>query len=309
MSEGRLAELLRRELHGPVGTVDLGRLTTWRTGGPALAAAVSSVAELSFVLRACADMEVPWFVLGLGSNILASDSGCRRLVIRLSGAMRSHSWSDRDGVPVLRCGAGAHLPSLSGAACTRGAAGLEFAVGIPGTVGGAVFMNAGAYGGSMSMLVSAVTVLDSDGRQRIIPVEECGFDYRRSRFQEERTVIAETELRLEPGDPSELRSEARRVLELRRSRFPLDLPNAGSVFRKPFGEAAPGRLIEDAGLKGRREGGAMVSPLHANFIVNTGNATSADIRRLIDLVRDAVYRNSGVILEEEIRYLGWSCDE
>lgn len=309
MSEGRLKELLRRELRGPVGMADLKRLTTWRTGGPALVAEVSSVEELSLVLRACREMDAPWFVLGLGSNVLASDSGCRQLVIRLAGAMRSHSWSDLDGVPVLRCGAGAHLPSLSGAACTRGAAGLEFAVGIPGTVGGAVFMNAGAYGGSISMLVSTVTVLDREGLQRIIPVEECGFGYRRSRFQEERAVIAAVELRLEPGDPAVLRSEARRVLELRRRRFPLEYPNAGSVFRKPSGDAPPGRLIEEAGLKGRKEGGAMVSPLHANFIVNTGNATSSDIRRLIDLVRDTVYRNSGVMLEEEIRYLGWSGDE
>jgi len=289
--------------------VELRRLTTWRTGGPALAAEVSSAEELSLVLRTCTEVEAPWFVLGLGSNILASDSGCRRLVVRLTGGMRSHSWSGADDAPVLRCGAGAHLPSLSGSACTRGAAGLEFAVGIPGTVGGAVFMNAGAYGGSMSALVSSVTVLDSDGRKRIIPVGECGFEYRRSRFQEEESVIASAELRLEPGNPEELRSEARRILALRRSSFPLDLPNAGSVFRKPSGDIPPGRLIEDTGLKGRREGGAMVSPLHANFIVNTGNATSADIRRLIDLVRDTVYRNSGVMLEEEIRYLGWSVDD
>ncbi len=279
-------------------------LTTWRTGGPAVVVTAGTAGMLAGILDLTFEEGIPWFVLGQGSNVLAADSGCTELVIRLGGELTSHTWS-REGVMwELSCGGGAHLPSVSGAACTRGAAGLEFAVGIPGTVGGAVFMNAGAYGSSVSRTISGVKVLDRHGSVRIIPGEECGFGYRHSIFQDEKLIIVSAVLRLGSGDPEALRSEARRILALRRDRFPLEYPNAGSVFRKPADDIPPGRLIEDAGLKGRTVGGAMVSRKHANFIINTGSATSDDIRKLIDVVRKTVLDFSGITLEEEIRYLG-----
>lgn len=247
---------------------------------------------------------IPWFVLGLGSNVLASDEGCREVVIRLSGAMTRTEWHLSGNRWHLRAGSGVHLPSLSGAACSRGASGLEFAIGIPGTVGGAVFMNAGAYGSSIADFLKSVKVLDYRGSTDRIPVEECGFGYRYSRFQEERTVITGLEMSLESDDSAALRCEAKRILSLRRKKFPLQYPSAGSVFRKPGDGISPGKLIEDAGLKGRSVGGAEVSRKHANFIINTGEATSDDIAELIDIVRKSVLSSSGILLKEEIRYLG-----
>ncbi len=247
---------------------------------------------------------IPWFILGQGSNVLASDSGCREVIIRLSGDMAETAWHRSEKGWNIIIGGGVHLPVLSGVACNRGASGLEFAIGIPGTVGGAVFMNAGAYGNSISDFLKSVSVLDYRGSGNIIVGEECCFGYRFSRFQKERAVITGVELSLGIDDPASLRSEGKRILELRRKKFPLQYPNAGSVFRKPDEGVPPGKLIEDAGLKGRTVGGARVSCKHANFIINTGKATSDDIAELIDIVREYVLASSGILLKEEIRYLG-----
>lgn len=284
--------------------VRLSDLTTWRVGGPAVCFDASSEEVLSSFLGFAEDTGTPWVVLGGGSNILASDRGCDEVVVRLTGALAAVSWSGDGGERVADCGAGARLPSLSGAACTRGAAGLEFAIGIPGTVGGAVFMNAGAYGSSFSDHVSEVSVLEQGGEKRIIEAADCGFGYRSSMFQEKRVVVTSARLRLRRGDPAILRSEARRILRVRREKFPLDMPNAGSVFRRPDEDVPPGRLIEEAGLKGRTVGGAMVSRKHANFIVNTGEATSEDIAELIGTVKETVLVRFGILLREEVRYLG-----
>ncbi len=248
---------------------------------------------------------ISWFIIGRGSNVLACDSGCGELIILLSGALAKTEWDRSDEDWKIFTGGGVHLPSLSGAACTRGASGLEFAIGIPGTVGGAVFMNAGAYGSSISDLVESVSVLDYRGSSNIITRDDCRFDYRFSRFQEEGSVITGVMLSSGIADSGNLRSEAKRILELRREKFPLQYPNAGSVFRKPDEGVPPGKLIEDAGLKGKTVGGAMVSEKHANFIINTGRATSDDIASLITHVRDIVFKRSGIQLKEEIRYLGW----
>lgn len=247
---------------------------------------------------------IPWFILGQGSNVLASDAGCEEVIIRLSGDLAKTSWYSLKNGWILKSGGGVHLPSLSGAACSRGASGLEFAIGIPGTVGGAVFMNAGAYGNSISDFMKSVSVLDFRGSENIIDRDECCFEYRFSRFQSEKTVITEVEMLLGVDDPNVLRSEGKRILDLRRKKFPLQYPNAGSVFKKPEEGVPPGKLIEDAGLKGKTAGGAMVSEKHANFIINTGGATSANIIELIEIVREAVLSRSGILLKEEIQYLG-----
>ena len=286
------------------GMVSLSSMTTWRTGGPAVVASADSLEDLARLLEYTWSENIPWLVLGQGSNVLAADEGCLELIIRLEGALTKATWKLEDGSWRLSCGAGTRLPSMSGAACTRGAAGLEFAVGIPGTVGGGVFMNAGAYGSSISRFLVNVTALDSRGSTRIIALEDCDFGYRRSRFQSESWIVAGAELELPFGDPGRLRAEASRILELRRKKFPLEHPNAGSVFRKPAEDIPPGKLIEEAGLKGTAIGGAEVSWKHANFIVNRGGATSADIRALVDLVRERVLESSGILLEEEIVCIG-----
>lgn len=188
-----------------------------------------------------------------------------------------------------------------------GYSGLAFAVGIPGTVGGAVFMNAGAYGGSFGDLVSDVRCLDSrSGEPRSIPGRDCGFSYRTSLFQADRDlVVSGVALRLERGDRREAMSEASGYLAERRRRLPLDLPNCGSVFRRIEGGPPPGRLIEECGLKGRKMGGAMVSPLHANFIVNTGGATCRDILELMALIVETVREMTGFSLEREVEIIGF----
>ena len=296
--------MLSEHFHRDVAILQLRELTTWQTGGPAVCVTVTSAGMLADLLGLTAGEGIPWFILGLGSNVLASDEGCREVIIRLSGAMAQTVWHRSGNSWDLKIGGGVHLPSLSGAACSRGASGLAFAIGIPGTVGGAVFMNAGAYGNSVADSLKSVTVLDYEGSASIIPVEECCFGYRSSRFQKERTIITGATMSLESRDPDVLRSEGKRILDLRRKKFPLQHPNAGSVFRKPDEGISPGKLIEDAGLKGRTVGGAEVSRRHANFIINTGKATSDDIAELIDIVRESVLASSGMLLKEEIRYLG-----
>jgi UDP-N-acetylmuramate dehydrogenase len=296
--------LFREHFSKDVDILQLRELTTWQTGGPAVCITVTSAGMLADLLGLIEKEGIPWFILGLGSNVLASDVGCREVIIRLSGGLARIEWHLSGNRWDLTAGGGVHLPSLSGAACSRGASGLEFAIGIPGTVGGAVFMNAGAYGNSVADSLSRVTVLDYRGSTSIIPGEECCFGYRSSRFQKERSIITAVEMSFGLADPAVLRSEGKRILSLRRKKFPLQYPNAGSVFRKPDEGISPGKLIEDAGLKGRTVGGAEVSSRHANFIINTGKATSDDIAELIDIVRESVLTCFGVLLKEEIRYLG-----
>jgi len=296
--------LIREHFPADVEIIQLREFTTWKTGGPAVSIAVSSSVMLADLLGITSGEGIPWFILGQGSNILASDYGCEELIIRLTGDLAKTFWYPSESGWILRCGGGVHLPSLSGAACGKGASGLEFAIGIPGTVGGAVFMNAGAYGHSISDVLTSVSVLDHRGSENIIDVDDCCFGYRFSRFQDEKTVVTEVEMSLEVEDPVALRTEGKRILHLRRKKFPLEYPCAGSVFRKPEEGVPPGKLIEDAGLKGRKAGGAMVSEKHANFIINTGSATSDDIAELIKTVRESVLSWSGILLKEEIRYLG-----
>ena len=184
-----------------------------------------------------------------------------------------------------------------------GAEGLQFAIGIPGTTGGAVAMNAGAYDCTISSLVEKVTVRLASGEKKELESGECRFGYRTSRFLGGDTVVESVDLLLGKGDPDVLKRDAAGILALRRRNYPLDRPNAGSVFRRPDQGPPPGLLIEKAGMKGFACGGASVSRLHANFIVNDGNATSDDVARLIDTVRDRVSEKSGILLEEEIRYI------
>lgn len=297
-------DLLNERYPDAVRSIQLSEWTTWQVGGPAISIVVSSTGMLSDLLGVLQQEGIPWFLIGRGSNILASDDGCSSIIIRLAGDLASARWEHSGSRWKLSCGGGTRFPSLSGVACSKGASGLTFAIGIPGTVGGAVFMNAGAYGSSIKDMLTEVDVVDSDGNERVIKNAECGFSYRSSRFQKEALIVTGAMFLLNEDDPAVLRSEARRILQMRREKFPLEYPNAGSVFRRPLEGPPPGKLIEDSGLKGRAVGGAMVSEKHANFIVNTGHASSSDILNLVNVVREEVFSMSGILLKEEIRYLG-----
>jgi UDP-N-acetylmuramate dehydrogenase len=304
MPDNGAAVLLHERFPGASREVRLRDLTTWRIGGPALSVTVTGQGMLSDLLGLLQGAGIRWSVLGRGSNILADDAGTDLVLVLLAGELAVSRWELRDGSWDLRCGGGVRLPSLSGAACTRGAAGLAFAAGIPGTVGGAIFMNAGAYGGTISDCLAVIRVTDGGGHTREMTRQDCCFSYRNSLFQGGGLVVSGAHFRLSEGDPRMLRAEAGSILAIRREKLPLDLPSAGSVFRRPAGGDPPGKLIEDSGLKGRSVGGAMVSHRHANFIVNTGGASSADVSALVDVVKGEVLVRTGVLLEEEIRYLG-----
>jgi len=282
--------------------IKLSDFTTWGIGGYTASCIAASERELEDVLGLLREQSLPWVILGKGSNTLAPSAGWHGVVVFLKGKFTEFSFKGN----TVTAGGGAHLPSVSGAACSTGLSGLVFAVGIPGTVGGAVFMNAGAYGSSVSELVEEIRVLNPDGTIEYLTAEECGFGYRTSFFQQSDTVVLGAKLQLSAaaGNRGELRREAREILRLRRRKFPLGVPNAGSVFRRPDNGPPPGKLIENCGLKGYRTGGAVVSRVHANFIENAGGATSSDVMRLIEHITEKVRETTGIVLQREIRQLG-----
>ena len=271
--------------------------TSFRIGGPArLLALPGSGEELADLCRLLRSLGEKPLILGNGSNVLAPDEGLDRCVAVTARAEGSRI----DGV-MLEAECGASLTALASKAAKEGLAGLVFAYGIPGTLGGALVMNAGAYGGEMKDVTVETRFLDADLNERVFRGPEQGFGYRRSAFTGD-MVLLSAKLRLEPGDPDFLREECRKLMERRRSSQPLELPSAGSAFKRPEGAYAAA-LIDQAGLKGLRVGGAMVSEKHAGFIVNAGGATAADVRRLLDTVRERVLSASGIALEPEIRVL------
>ena len=274
--------------------------TTFKIGGPAAFWCTPRDAEqLRRTLQLCRENGVRVYLLGNGSNTLFDDAGFDGAVIDMRGLSgMENSGLDTDAVRIT-AGAGQTLGRLCSKAQTLGLTGLEFACGIPGTVGGAVYMNAGAYGGEMADIVRRVTYLDAYGERREAGRGELGFAYRKSRFEPGETVLF-AELELAPGDGEAI---LRRMAELagkRRASQPLDMPSAGSAFKRPEGAYAAA-LIDAAGLKGLRVGGAQVSEKHAGFIVNAGGAKSRDVLELMDRVREEVLRHSGVELEPEIR--------
>lgn len=279
----------------------LARYTTWRIGGPAeIFFQPQDAQECAAVLSLSQHYAVPVTFLGGGSNVLVADQGIRGLVIQ-TRTLKDICWLDDHR---LRAGAGCSLPLLAREAGERGLSGLEFAAGIPGTLGGAVLMNAGAHGGNMAGVLESVRVVTPGGEIRDLEPEQLEFGYRTSSLKGSGNLIVEATLRLEPGDKEAIRRKMDEVLAFRRERQPLELPNAGSVFKNPPGDAA-GRLIEAAGAKGRTVGRAQVSEKHANFIVNLGGATAADVLSLIKEVQELVRINFGLILETEVVLLGF----
>jgi len=275
-------------------------LTTFRIGGPAaLYLEPESDDDLVAAGRAIAASGLPFLVIGKGSNLLVSDDGFPGLVLRLG---RGYRWAAREG-DRLRAGGSMPLPALSGVALRHGLAGLGFGVAIPATVGGAVRMNAGAHGHSVSDVVTSIAVVQlRDGRSVSIAGVDAGFSYRRSSLPEDAVVTGVT-VTLEPGDPAAIRAEMDAARDWRRRTQPLAEPNCGSVFKNPPDDHAA-RLIEAAGWKGRRVGGAQVSTKHANFIVAEPGARAEDVLALIRAVQAAVEADAGVRLEPEVHLVG-----
>lgn len=279
--------------------VPLKNHTTFRIGGPAdLFITPRSVEELGAALMLCRAAGEEPFLLGNGSNLLISDAGLRRPVILLGEAL---SRIRREGNR-LYAEAGALLIKVCREALSSGLSGMEWAYGIPGSLGGGVYMNAGAYGGELKDIVAAVTYFDEKGELRTASGEELAFGYRKSLFEGKNCCIVAAELALAPGDPEEIRARMEDFMGRRREKQPLDLPSAGSTFKRPLGNYASG-LIDQCGLKGLRVGDAAVSEKHAGFVVNLGSATAEDVKVLIDEVRKTVVGETGYLLECEIKMI------
>ena len=276
------------------------RHTTFQIGGPvAVMAFPNSPEQVGEILKIARRYEITPMILGAGSNILAPDEGLDTVVIELRTAMNRVEERSKGE---FEAQAGAAMARLATFAMERGYTGLEFAHGIPGTVGGGVYMNAGAYGGEMCQVVTGVTAMDRAGNLLDIPADKLELSYRHSRFMNEDLVILSVRVKLEKGDREEIRAKMSELMTRRRTSQPLELPSAGSTFKRPAtGYAAA--MIEAAGLKGFRVGDAQVSEKHAGFVVNRGRATCKDVLRLMEQVQDRVEQDTGVRLEPEVRIL------
>ncbi len=282
--------------------VPLAPLCTFHAGGPAAYLITPDGAEqLAEVLKICSEYRVPVEILGRGSNFLFADAGFPGIVI----GMRKHfgGLAADPETGMLMAGAGVTLSAAAQLALSASLSGLEFAAGIPGTIGGGIRMNAGAYGGEMKQVLFEVTAMDRTGVLHEIPAEECGLSYRHSVFADNGWVILACRLHLTPGSPADIRACMDDLNGRRRAKQPLEYASAGSTFRRPEGHFA-GQLIEEAGLKGYTVGGARVSEKHAGFVISDGSATASDILAVIRHVQAEVYRTSGVRLELEVCLAG-----
>jgi UDP-N-acetylmuramate dehydrogenase len=298
---------LRNRISGKVREAEpIGRYSTYRIGGPATVLLPANSEDVGTALALASDAGVPWFAIGLGSNILLPDEGLDALVIRMGKGLDrvvqdGESWT---------IGAGLPAPLAARRTAEAGYAGLHIFVGVPGTVGGGVYMNAGCHGGDWAEIVERVTVVNAAGRDEVLQKTDIPFTYRRSGL--DGWIVLEATVRLRAEEQTQLDAAIAEMFEWRQRGTPFNQPCCGSVFKNPAGaswkqENGPrtaGQLIEAAGLKGFAIGGAQVSPMHANYFVNTGTATAADVRRLIEHVQGAVQRTFGVSLEPEVKIIG-----
>ncbi len=302
-ASAEIKELYSR-LSGKVGLVSSGEPmsehTTFRCGGrAALYARPASSEELVFCIRTIAELKAPAVFLGNGSNTLFTDAGYKGCVVQIAEGLSQVRFEGEE----VFAEPGLLLSALSRMAAERSLAGLEFASGIPGSVGGAVFMNAGAYGGQMSDVVVSVTSVTGDGKVVERGADELKLSYRHSVYTDNGEIITGVKLRLTKGDREEIDAKIADFTARRKSKQPLAYPSAGSFFKRPEGYFA-GKLIEDAGLKGLKVGGAAVSSLHAGFIINEGGATAGDVIDLMKIVQETVLCKFGVMLEPEVRIIG-----
>lgn len=274
--------------------------TTWKIGGPAEVMVIpQNVEDVIKALRIAGQWDMNITVIGNGSNLLVADAGIKGMVLKLAGGLNNWQINANN----IIAGAGCLLPVLARRSVGQNLAGLEFAAGIPASLGGALVMNAGAHGSDIGSLIEEVSVCDLSGAVYRFKRAECGFDYRTSRFQKENFIILSAVLGLQPGDKTAGEERISVNLAKRRQGQPLDYPNAGSVFRN-MPQAPAGKLIDSAGAKGLRVGDAMVSEKHANFIVNLGNATAADMLSLIQRIQSMVFDKYQVVLHPEVKMLG-----
>ena len=274
--------------------------TTFRIGGPAEYLILPQTKEeIADVVKLCRQEERPWYIVGNGSNLLVADEGVRGVVIQL---LRNFNQIQVEGCQI-RMQAGAQNAAVAKRALDASLTGFEFAAGIPGTIGGAVVMNAGAYGGEMKDILKEVTVLDQNGMIRTIPAEELELGYRTSIIARKGYVVLEAVIVLKTGDPKEIKAAIDDLKEKRVTKQPLEYPSAGSTFKRPEGYFA-GKLIMDAGLRGFSVGGAQISEKHCGFVINKGNATAKDVTELMDETKKIVMEKFGVALEPEVKRLG-----
>lgn len=274
--------------------------TSMRVGGNAkIVVLPSSVDEIREIIRYLGRNSIPFYVIGNGTNLIVRDSGYNGVIIKLSDNFSSVTVNEN----IITAKSGASIVSVSNTACEKSLSGLEFAAGIPGTVGGAVVMNAGAYDGEMKDVVFEVTCLDHAGDMVSLRNDDLEFGYRTSRMQNDSLVVLEVSMRLNEGNRDSIRDKMKELNRRRREKQPLNHPSAGSIFKRPEGYFA-GKLIEEAGLRGFRIGGAQVSEKHCGFIINTGTATASDVIELIEYIKKKVFETSGVMLQQEVKILG-----
>lgn len=281
--------------------------TSFRIGGPADFFVVpKNVVAIGEVIRFCREQELPYLIIGNGSNLLVRDGGIRGVVIQVSKEMNEihiESENPSTGEVLLRAEAGCLLSKLSKVALKEGLSGLEFASGIPGTLGGAIYMNAGAYGGEMKDILSYVDVIDDSGNKLRINKDDLGLGYRRSILQKKGYIAVSAGISLNKGDLKEIEERMNELTLQRTTKQPLEIPSAGSTFKRPEGYFA-GKLIMDSGLQGFSIGGAQVSEKHCGFVVNKGNATAKDVERLIRHIQEVVMEKFSVELTPEIKIVG-----
>lgn len=274
--------------------------TSMRIGGGAdVMAFPQDESDLKDIIHFASSKRFPYYILGSGTNLLVRDGGVRGIVINMTEGFNDVSWRDERSAVA---GAGVRLAGLVSECTKKGLKGLEFASGIPGVVGGALVMNAGAYGHEMKDVVEGVEIMSNKGKRGFVPRDEISFQYRGTGLPEG-SVVTRVHMRFEKGDPEEVRQRVSEYGQRRKATSSINFPNAGSIFKNPEGNAA-GRLIEEAGLKGVSRGGSEVSAVHANCIVNKGGARAADVLSLMALIRDRVYKGTGVVLEPEIKVIG-----
>ena len=278
----------------------MNRHTTFRIGGPAdYFLLPSSSEEVKGILEICKEESLQYFILGNGSTLLVSDEGYRGVIIQL---YRNYGGLTVEGTEI-RAGAGVLLSQIAATARNESLTGFEFAGGIPGTLGGAVVMNAGAYGGELKDVLKEAVVMDREGNIFTVPVEKLAMGYRTSLVKTAGYLVLEAVISLKKGSQEEIRDTMKDLADRRISKQPLEYPSAGSTFKRPEGYFA-GKLIMDAGLRGYQVGGAQVSEKHCGFVINKGNATAADVCRLMADVQAKVQEQFGVTLEPEVKFLG-----
>lgn len=288
--------------------VPMSEHTTFKIGGPAdVLCTPQDKEQIIALLKFFRETGTDHFFMGNGSNLLVSDDGFRGVIVKLLDDFAKIKLAEHGNSLIVNAQAGARMWRLGMMILENNGAGFEFGTGIPGTIGGAVMMNAGAYGGEIKDVVSEASVATTDGRILELSNEALDFGYRRSAISDKGLIVLDVTLNLEMGERDDIRAKIDELTEKRKTKQPLDMPSAGSTFKRPTGYYAAA-LIEEAGLKGFSVGGAQVSEKHAGFVINTGGATAADVVALTDEIKKRVFEDSGVMLELEVRKLGFRKD-